>query len=135
MEKPVIDTETEAMRAYARRLEQPDQVVLVCGGRNFRDRSLMDMVLDGTEIDCIVHGGAEGADQMAGDWAISRSKPEIIVPAQWVNFQKNAGPHRNGWMLRFTKVNHVIAFPGGRGTLNMIKQAEKAKIKLTVIER
>lgn len=129
------DSEQLAMDSFLRNQKPPDQVVLVCGGRDFRDRDLLYMILDGTEIDCVVHGGADGADRMAGEWAIARSKPEIIVPAQWSNFNKNAGPTRNSWMLRFTKVNHVIAFPGGRGTLNMIKQTEAAKIKLTVIER
>lgn len=123
------------MSGFPQDKKSPDQVVLVCGGRDFRDRDRLYMILDGTEIDCVVHGGADGADCMAGEWAISRSRPEIIVPAQWSNFNKNAGPTRNSWMLRFTKVNHVIAFPGGRGTLNMIKQARAAKIKLTVIER
>jgi len=108
-------------------------VILVCGGRDFRDRKLLNATLDAMEIDCIVHGGADGADNLAGEWAIARKLPEIIIPAQWNGFGKSAGPVRNGWMLKFTRVNHVVAFPGGRGTANMIQQTEKAGIQLTVI--
>jgi len=108
-------------------------VVLVCGGRAFRDRRLLFSTLDNLTIDCLVHGGAEGADSLAGEWAISRKVPEIIVPAQWNGFGRPAGILRNGWMLKFTKVNHVVAFPGGRGTANMIQQAEKAGIQLMVV--
>ena len=108
-------------------------ITLVCGGRDFKDRKLLFSTLDGMEIECVIHGGAVGADSLAGEWALARKVPEIIVPAQWNGYGKSAGPIRNGWMLKFTKVNHVVAFPGGRGTNDMILRAEKAGIQLTVI--
>ena len=108
-------------------------ITLVCGGRDFKDRKLLFSTLDSMEIECVVHGGAVGADSLAGEWALARKVPEIIVPAQWNGYGKSAGPIRNGWMLKFTKVNHVVAFPGGRGTNDMILRTEKAGIQLTVI--
>lgn len=110
-----------------------DNVVLVCGGRDFSDKHVLFETLDALEIDCIVHGGARGADSLAGEWALVHRIPMIIVPAQWDGYGKAAGPLRNGWMLRFTKVNHVVAFPGGHGTANMIRQTEQAGIRLTKI--
>ena len=110
-------------------------IVLVCGGRDFKDQKWLFEVLDSMDIDCIVHGAAVGADSLAGLWAVRNKVPEIIVPAQWNNYDRAAGPIRNGWMLKFTRVNHVVAFPGGRGTLNMIQQTEKAGVKLTEITK
>ena len=47
--------------------------VLVCGGREFRNRSFLFDVLDkfhaATPFDLLIHGGARGADRLAGDWA------------------------------------------------------------------
>lgn len=101
-------------------------VFLVCGGRDFRNRQLLFDTLDSKEVSCIVHGGAEGADSLAGEWAVSRKVPEIVIMAQWKGYGNSAGVIRNQWMLKFTKVTHVIAFPGGRGTANMIMLSEKA---------
>jgi ABC-type Fe3+-hydroxamate transport system substrate-binding protein len=44
-----------------------------------------------------------------------------------VKYGPSAGPIRNGRMLEY-KPDLVIAFPGGRGTANMVKQARKAGI-------
>jgi len=128
-----VETEQMAMDFYLRRKAEEPRVTLVCGGRDFRDRDLLFRTLDSLNISCVVHGGADGADRLGGEWAIARKVPEVIVPAQWDNHGRAAGTLRNGWMLKFTKIEHVVAFPGGRGTLNMIQQTEKAGILLTVI--
>jgi len=128
-----VDSEQLAMEFYVKKKREEPKVTLVCGGRDFRDRVLLFNTLDEMAISCIVHGGADGADKLAGEWAIARKVPEVIVPAQWDGYGKGAGPIRNGWMLEFVKVKHVVAFPGGRGTLNMIEQTEKARIQLTVV--
>lgn len=128
-----MDSEQMAMDFYLRKKQEEPKVTLVCGGRDFRDRDLLFRTLDDLHISCVVHGGADGADRLAGEWAIARKVPEVIVPAQWDGHGRAAGVIRNGWMLKFTKVEHVVAFPGGRGTLNMIQQSEKAGVLLTVI--
>lgn len=110
-------------------------IALVCGGRDYRDKNEVFSVLDSMDIDAIVHGGADGADRLAGEWAIFHKVPEIIVPAQWGGYGKSAGPVRNQWMIDFTKVDTVIAFPGGRGTANMVKLAREAGLSLYVIRR
>lgn len=108
------------------------EVTLVCGGRDFNNEELIFSTLDNLAISCIVHGGAGGADSIAGKWSIARSVPEIIVPAKW-NMGKSAGVVRNGWMIKFIKIDHVVAFPGGRGTANMINISKKAGIRVTVV--
>lgn len=128
-----MDSEQLAMDFYVKKKREEPKVTLVCGGRDFRDRTLLFTTLDSLAISCVVHGGADGADRLGGEWAIAHKVPEIIVPAQWDGYGKGAGPVRNGWMLKFTKVTRVVAFPGGRGTADMIRQAEKAGVSLVVV--
>lgn len=107
--------------------------VLVCGGRDYRDYHtvaawLHDIHLtDG--ISMIIQGGANGADEMAGDWAKLMAIPCLRVPADWQEHGKRAGYLRNAKMLEY-KPDLVLAFPGGRGTNMMIDLAKKAGVKI-----
>lgn len=114
-------------------------VVLVCGGRDFADRDLMYRTLDSVAaglsgIEAVVHGDQRGADRMAGKWARLRGRAEVIVPAQWDHFGRKAGSLRNGWMLRFCLVDHVVVLPGGDGTANMVARARSHGIKVTEVQ-
>lgn len=51
-------------------------------------------------------------------------------PADWARFGKSAGYLRNKQMLEEGKPDLVVAFPGGRGTANMIAIAMKAGVKV-----
>lgn len=112
-------------------------IVLVCGGRDFIDQTLLSGFLDAnaSKITAIVHGNASGADRMAGDWAAVRGLPEIRVPANWGFYKNAAGPIRNGWMLTFCKPDVVAAFPGGNGTANMVDQARKAGVRVIEVKK
>ena len=107
--------------------------VLVCGGRDFDDRPRLDAILDNAtrffeKRFCIIHGGARGADDLAGLWARLHGIPVILIPPNWGFYGKRAGMLRNEWMLNFTEPDLVIAFPGGRGTSGMIALAKKAGV-------
>jgi len=106
--------------------------MIVCGGRNYADRQRLDAVLDAAVARLglaeIVHGGARGADSMAGEWALARGIPVKEFPADWANEGRSAGPRRNHRMLVEGRPDAVIAFPGGRGTANMVAQARAAGI-------
>lgn len=105
--------------------------VLCCGGRNYNDLRFVILKLD--ELRSlhgelfIIHGGANGADTLCGQWAAERGFPVAVVPANWKFHDKKAGALRNGWMLELLP-NIVVAFPGGYGTSNMIMQAKKLSI-------
>jgi hypothetical protein len=105
--------------------------VLVCGGRNFRSPAQVCMALDAAHsarpFTALMHGGATGVDQFAGEWAASRGVQRYICHAQWDKYGKAAGPKRNARMLEW-KPDVVIAFPGGAGTANMVQQAEAAGV-------
>lgn len=106
--------------------------VLVCGGRDFEDWATVQETLDAVHaehiIDLIIHGGATGADSLGGRWAHENKIPVARYEANWEYIGRSAGPIRNQSMLRFGKPDLVLAFPGGRGTDNMVKQAEAAGV-------
>lgn len=104
--------------------------VLVCGGRNFSDTKRLFEVLSGyhkiTPFTCLIHGAASGADTLAGKWASQIGIQIKAYPADWNKYGRSAGSVRNAQMLHDGKPDLVIAFPGGRGTANMIKLAKAA---------
>jgi YspA, cpYpsA-related SLOG family len=112
--------------------------VLVTGGRSFSNRSLLFAILDGLHdghaFTTLIHGGASGADRLAGDWAASRGIPVEFHPADWQRYGRAAGPIRNQQMLA-EKPDMVVAFPGGRGTVDMVRRVRHAEIALVVVEQ
>jgi predicted polyphosphate/ATP-dependent NAD kinase len=106
--------------------------VLVCGGRDFRDTAKLRRVLDGLDPrpTLLIHGRAVGADTLAGRWAESRGIPVQEYPADWDNQGKAAGAIRNRKMLKRGQPNLVIAFAGGAGTADMVKQAIRAGVRV-----
>ncbi len=110
-------------------------IVLVCGGRTFNDKELLFTVLDTLTITRLIHGGARGADALTGRYARARGIPYDVFEADWHRHGRASGPIRNQRMLDEAHPNLVIAFPGGRGTNDMIRRALKAKITVRSIER
>lgn len=101
--------------------------VLVCGGRDYQDRErvyeALDMLHKAHPITLVVTGGASGADALGRHWAASKKITTRTYPAEWKIHGKKAGPIRNQQMLDDAKPNVVLAFPGGRGTTDMITRA------------
>lgn len=111
--------------------------ILVCGGRDYKDRERLFAVLDAyrnsTSTMTVIHGDARGADCLAGEWAKDRNVPVCAFPADWNAHGKSAGPIRNAQMIREGQPNIVVAFPGGRGTDDMIRQARRAGINVVQV--
>lgn len=114
--------------------------VLVCGGRGFDDETALINLL-GQYADQygpfthIIHGGANGADALAGVWAQLRQLPVTVYRANWQKHGKAAGPIRNRRMLDEGKPDLVIAFPGGKGTANMIAIANSSGVRVIDVAR
>ena len=51
-------------------------------------------------------------------------------PAQWDVYGRRAGPIRNQEMIDEGKPDGVVAFPGGKGTADMVRRAEAAGLKV-----
>jgi hypothetical protein len=108
--------------------------VLVCGGRDYSDAQKVYDVLCGICPTSIIHGNAAGADDLADSWAKANNVPVIPFPADWGTFGKQAGPIRNQQMLDKGAPELVVAFPGGRGTADMVRRAEAAGIEVRKVE-
>lgn len=113
--------------------------VLVCGGRDFADKSRVWRVLDKLHalhpIDVLIVGGASGADHLAEQWAKHHQIAHFVFPAQWRRLPlRAAGPVRNRRMLDEGKPDRVVAFPGGTGTENMVTQAKNAGLPVIRIK-
>mgnify|MGYP000229948581 CR=1 FL=1 len=110
--------------------------VLVCGGRNFDDAMTLGAWLGGIHkqagITALIHGGAKGADFMAGKFAEWAGIPVEVFPADWVTHGRRAGPIRNAKMLNEGAPDLVVAFEGGRGTADMVRKAKAAGVRVQI---
>lgn len=101
--------------------------MLVCGGRDYTNRERIYAELDRLHalrpIGVLIHGCARGADAIAAKWAFEHGISVNPFPADWSTHGKKAGPMRNEKMLAEGKPDVVFAFPGGKGTSDMIGRA------------
>lgn len=99
--------------------------LLVCGGRDFANEEMFEVNMnrldEDRKITCIIEGGATGADTMAREWAERNGRNREQYPMGPGGGL--AGPIRNRAMLDKGKPDKVLAFPGGRGTMDMVGQA------------
>ena len=109
--------------------------ILVCGGRDFGgntddDRKIhaaLDKAHVHKPITVLIHGAARGADISGACWAQMHADITILpYPADWDANPRSAGFIRNQQMLDEGRPEGVIAFPGGRGTSDMVRRARKA---------
>lgn len=129
--------------------------VLVCGDRNWDDEAAIQHQIAGICTMCreqgqhatIIHGGARGADQIAGEIASGIPNVTVVeVQAEWSTYGRAAGPLRNKAMLDMIKqaaeqgeVVFVFAFhdniQSSKGTKDMVKRAVKYGAPTYVISR
>jgi len=105
--------------------------ILVCGGRHFNDYETLSYWLGVLNPTVVVHGAAPGADSLAASWCDEYRREQCPHPADWQTYGKAAGPRRNTEMLALhDDIELVIAFPGGRGTQDMITKARDAGLPI-----
>ena len=113
-------------------------IVLVTGGRDWVDRAdrlrLVHVALAAVSPrpDIIVVGGdgreyPNGVDAAAYQWALESGIQPAVCPANWPYWKRAAGPIRNGAML-LLRPHLVLAFPGGKGTQDMVMRATAAGV-------
>lgn len=108
--------------------------VVVCGGRDFDDKIAVDLALNEllyeVPVDTlrVIQGGASGADALVRQWCVKHEVEYINVPADWKTHGRAAGPIRNQKMLDTYTPELCIAFPGGRGTTDMVKRCLVANV-------
>lgn len=72
----------------------------------------------------LLHGGAHGADSLAGEWGKLRGVQTVVCSPGWDLYGNAAGFIRNKRMAEL-EPDLVVAFPGGRGTASMVQIAKE----------
>ena len=109
--------------------------MLVCGSREWKDADAVYLacLMEPREQGWgdapvrLIHGGARGADRMAGVAGIQLGYEVKAFPAEWEMHGKRAGILRNLQMLD-EQPDLVIAFGSGRGTDHTCREAERRGI-------
>ena len=108
--------------------------VIVCGGRDYQDHERVIKILNAAHnkrpISLLIEGGAKGADAHAAVWADNNGVARVTCHANWGKFNGGAGPRRNQDMINLLNPDSLIAFPGGKGTQDMISRAKKANLMI-----
>lgn len=103
------------------------------GGRFYDDANEIELQLMCMPPDAVlVHGACSGADTLAArTWEDWGGKTESH-PADWTQHGKAAGPLRNQEMVD-SGIDFLVAFPGGRGTADMVRRAEAAGVPVRMV--
>lgn len=109
--------------------------VIVTGGRDHEDWQMVQDVLELFDIGLLIQGGAKGADRLGRAYAKLMNIECVTVEAAWKVFGPKAGPLRNREMLDKYPNAVVIAFPGGRGTADCVRQAVAKNMVVLRVER
>ena len=111
--------------------------ILVTGGRHYDDRTevrrVLNLIHHSVGISCVIHGACHlgGADMLAQYWADDNKVHQYPVPVRshQDGIWPAAGPRRNSRMLvEAAPIDYGIAFPGDRGTRDMIGKLRAAEI-------
>jgi hypothetical protein len=111
--------------------------VLVCGSRGWTRRDAILHALQAfPQGALVIHGGAKGADTLAGEVAAELGFAVKVYAADWAKHGRKAGPIRNQQMLDEGQPTEVLAFDlGTPGTADMIRRSRKAGLRVTVFGR
>lgn len=112
----------------------PRKRILICGDRNYQDWIKVQEYLDTiSRTTIIIHGGAKGADSLAGNLATSLKMKVIKFSADWDKYGKAAGVLRNQQMLDEGHPDLVVYFhkdiENSKGTRDMLKRATDSGIR------
>lgn len=103
----------------------------------------LDVSSSGTIVYIVVnriHGAIEYVsaglpDALAHDWAVVNWTQFEEYKADWDTYGLAAGPLRNQRMLDEGKPDVVLAFPGGKGTADMVARARKAGVRVVEVPK
>lgn len=99
--------------------------IAVTGGRDFTDHQLIRRVLtEELRPSCVLVGDCPtGVDRYVRIVAVGSGIACAVWQAAWVKYGNPAGPIRNGSMLRHGNPELLVAFQGGKGTADCVRQA------------
>lgn len=108
--------------------------VLVTGSRDWTDYAVIRDYIKASGATVVVHGDHwEGADRLAKRAARELGIEHKPYPAEWKMFGRGAGPRRNQQMIDSEPdIALCLGFPlpGSQGTIDCMKRAAKAGIRV-----
>lgn len=113
--------------------------ILITGSRHYAHKYLVKKAIraciEQNEPAVVVHGGASGADALAGECAKELGLEVEVHPADWKRYGKRAGPLRNEQMVKLG-ADICLAFPSAssKGTWHAIQTAKQAGIETLVFD-
>lgn len=114
----------------------------MCGSRTWEDVFPIYTFIKGVAAThsghkvVVAHGGAQGADTMAGHAAVAADVEVRVFPANWKEFGKAAGFIRNKQMVEEFKPDIVVAcseYPVTTGTQHTVNLAVKAGLPVYLL--
>ncbi len=117
------------------------RVAIICGGREpLNDNQKLLVKEYVRDLLLLIVGDAWGVDDAAVTAALSLDKPFTVYKADWSRGPKG-GPERNIRMAEQLVIERdkgkevvVIAFPGGKGTASMKREAKKRGLPVFEVE-
>lgn len=110
--------------------------VLIFGSRGWGESNPIRNVVLALDRDAVViHGGATGADALAGKWARACGLKVEVYRADWKTHGKAAGPIRNQQMIDEGKPTRAYGFRSqgkSSGTDDMAARLRKAGIPVEI---
>jgi YspA, cpYpsA-related SLOG family len=114
--------------------------VIVAGGREFNDYSLLEQKLirflhpkyKPSDVE-IVSGGARGADKLGERFAKEKGCHLKVMNAEWDKYGKSAGYRRNAEMAKYADACVIFWDGASLGTKHMIDLANREGIPLRII--
>ena len=104
--------------------------VIVTGGRYYNGGGIVSAELSKLNPSLVIEGGATGADYFAKMWAGANEVESKTYYADWSLHGSAAGPIRNKKMIDENLDAVLLVFPGGKGTADCRRYAEKMGLKI-----
>ena len=107
---------------------------IIAGSRHYENREeflklVAEIPWEVTEVVC---GMCNGVDMLGWHWAEDNGIPVKEFPAEWKKYHLAAGPIRNKQMAEYADALFALKTVESKGTANMVKQAEKFRLKILV---
>ena len=85
-------------------------------------------------IEVILHGAASGVDLLSVVWADKNGLRAVPFPADWARDGKLASQKRNRKIISQGRPHLLLAFPGGKGTAEVIRFAKAEGVQVVDVD-
>jgi hypothetical protein len=111
--------------------------IIVSGGRSHCDLELVQRELTKLHlrmpIDVVIHGCCGARAGAIEHWARLQGLGVVRYPPNWERFGHRGEILRNSFMLKDSRPDLVVAFPGGHGTADLVQRARNAGVMVLEI--